>query len=84
MRRAAAVRRRTPGMAEVTAALAPALEPELRPLLSFDVGPDAVEQIAAKLVAWLTLDPGRARAGPRRAGGGGGAPLLAGRAWPRG
>ncbi len=53
------------GMAEVTAALAPALAPELRPLLSFDVGPDAVDQIASKLIAWLTLDPaerGRARA----------------------
>src|SRR5215217_8096906 len=45
------------GMAEVTATLAPALEPELRPLLSFDVGPDSVRQIADKLVAWLTLDP---------------------------
>ena len=63
------------GMAEVTATLAPALEPQLRPLLSFDVGPDAVEQIAAKLVAWLTLDPRRARTRPGRAGGGGGAPL---------
>ena len=53
------------GMAEVTATLAPALPPELRPLLSFDVGPDSVEQIADKLVTWLTLDPAvreRARA----------------------
>jgi glycosyltransferase involved in cell wall biosynthesis len=46
------------GMAEVTAVLAPALPEELRPLLSFEVGPRAVEQIAEKLVAWLTLDPG--------------------------
>ena len=45
------------GMAEVTAALAPAVAEELRPLLSFRVGPGAVEEIAAKLVAWLTLDP---------------------------
>jgi glycosyltransferase involved in cell wall biosynthesis len=45
------------GMAEVTAALAPALPEELRPLLSFEVGPESVEQIASKLVAWLTLDP---------------------------
>jgi glycosyltransferase involved in cell wall biosynthesis len=45
------------GMAEVTATLAPALEPELQPLLSFEVGPDSVRQIADKLVAWLTLDP---------------------------
>jgi glycosyltransferase involved in cell wall biosynthesis len=53
------------GMAEVTATLAPALEPELRPLLSFEVGPDSVRQIADKLVTWLTLDPAvreRARA----------------------
>jgi glycosyltransferase involved in cell wall biosynthesis len=46
------------GMAEVTATLAPALPEELRPLLSFEVGPRAVEQIAEKLVAWLALDPG--------------------------
>jgi glycosyltransferase involved in cell wall biosynthesis len=46
------------GMAEVTATLAPALPEELRSLLSFEVGPEAVEQIAEKLVAWLTLDPG--------------------------
>jgi glycosyltransferase involved in cell wall biosynthesis len=44
------------GMAEVTAALASALPEELRPLLSFEIGPRAVEEIAAKLVAWLTLD----------------------------
>jgi glycosyltransferase involved in cell wall biosynthesis len=51
------------GMAEVTATLAPALPEELRPLLSFKVGPDAVRQIADKLVAWLRLDPaGRERA----------------------
>jgi glycosyltransferase involved in cell wall biosynthesis len=44
------------GMAEVTAVLAPALEEELRPLLSFEVGPRAVDEIAAKLVRWLTLE----------------------------
>jgi glycosyltransferase involved in cell wall biosynthesis len=44
------------GMAEVTAVLAPALDEELRPLLSFTVGPGAVDEIAAKLVRWLTLD----------------------------
>jgi len=52
-------------MAEVSATLAPALDPELRPLLSFEVGPDSVRQIADKLVTWLTLDSGtreRARA----------------------
>src|ERR687896_1352961 len=42
------------GMAAVTATLAPALPAELRPLLSFRVGVDAVEQIADKLVTWLT------------------------------
>ena len=47
------------GMAEVTATLAPALPEELRPLLSFEVGPRAVEEIAEKLVAWLTLDPAK-------------------------
>ena len=51
------------GMAEVTAALAPALPAELRSLLSFEVGPGAVEEIARKLVAWLTLAvPERERA----------------------
>ena len=46
------------GMAEVTAMLAPAVPEEVRPLLSFQVGPGAVDEIATKLVAWLTLDPG--------------------------
>jgi len=51
------------GMAEVTATLAPAVDPALRPLLSFTPGPGAVEEIAAKLVRWLVLDPPeRARA----------------------
>jgi glycosyltransferase involved in cell wall biosynthesis len=45
------------GMAEVTATLAPALPDQLRPLMSFDVGPGAVREIADKLVTWLTLDP---------------------------
>jgi glycosyltransferase involved in cell wall biosynthesis len=45
------------GMAEVTAALAPALPESLRGLLAFDVGPDSVDQIASKLVTWLELDP---------------------------
>lgn len=44
------------GMAEVTGTLAPALPEKLRPLLSFEIGPRAVEEIASKLVAWLTLD----------------------------
>jgi glycosyltransferase involved in cell wall biosynthesis len=43
------------GLAEVTAALAPALDEGMRDLLSFTVGPGAVEEIADKLVRWLTL-----------------------------
>jgi glycosyltransferase involved in cell wall biosynthesis len=45
------------GMAEVTATLAPVVPEDVRPLLSFQVGPRAVDDIAEKLVAWLTLDP---------------------------
>jgi glycosyltransferase involved in cell wall biosynthesis len=45
------------GMAEVTATLRPALPEELRPLMSFDVGPGAVRDIGSKLVTWLRLDP---------------------------
>jgi glycosyltransferase involved in cell wall biosynthesis len=43
------------GLAEVSAALAPSLDEGLRPLLSFGLGPGAVEEIASKLTAWLTL-----------------------------
>ena len=45
------------GMAEVTATLRPALPEHLRHLMAFDVGPGAVDEIAAKLVEWLELDP---------------------------
>jgi glycosyltransferase involved in cell wall biosynthesis len=45
------------GLAEVSAALAPALEPPLQRLLGFEVGNGSVDEIASKLVAWLTLDP---------------------------
>src|SRR5829696_8872701 len=45
------------GMAEVTATLRPALPEHLRHLMSFEVGPGAVREIAEKLVTWLTLDP---------------------------
>jgi glycosyltransferase involved in cell wall biosynthesis len=45
------------GLAEVTESLAPALPPELRPLLAFERGPRAVEEIAARLVAWLRTSP---------------------------
>ena len=44
------------GLAEVTAELAPVLDEDLRPLLSFELGPAAVRDIADKLVRWLTLD----------------------------
>jgi len=51
------------GMAELTATLRPALPEHLRHLMSFDVGPGAVREIASKLVEWLELDPDeRARA----------------------
>ena len=50
------------GMAEVTATLRPALPEQLRPLMSFDVGPEAVREIASKLVEWLDAGPRRARA----------------------
>jgi glycosyltransferase involved in cell wall biosynthesis len=50
------------GLAEVTATLAPAVDGEVRPLLSFTSGPGAVVEIARKLVAWLRLDPVKTRA----------------------
>jgi glycosyltransferase involved in cell wall biosynthesis len=43
----------------VSAVLAPSLDPELQPLLGFEVGTGSVQEIARKLVAWLTLDPER-------------------------
>jgi len=43
------------GLAEVTGALTSAVDPELRGLLSFELGPGAVEQIADRLVRWLEL-----------------------------
>jgi glycosyltransferase involved in cell wall biosynthesis len=45
------------GLAEVTAALAGALPPEQRWLLSFERGPGAVDQIAERLIHWLDLPP---------------------------
>ena len=51
------------GLAEVTRTLAPAIDEQLRPLLSFERAPGAVEEIAAKLRAWLaTPDEPRERA----------------------
>ena len=42
------------GMAEVAHALAAAVPSEVRPWLTFQVGPDAVHQLAAGLTGWLT------------------------------
>jgi glycosyltransferase involved in cell wall biosynthesis len=47
------------GLAEVSKILAGALPEDLQPLLSFELGPDAVEQIAERLVRWLGLPPER-------------------------
>lgn len=47
------------GLSEVTRQLEPAVEPEVADLLSFELGPTAVWQIADKLVHWLTLAPAR-------------------------
>jgi glycosyltransferase involved in cell wall biosynthesis len=44
------------GMREVSLELADAVGPELAPLLSFPVGPGAVEEIAERVNAWLELD----------------------------
>jgi glycosyltransferase involved in cell wall biosynthesis len=44
------------GLAEVTRQLEPVVDERVRPLLSFERGPGAVEEIATKLVDWLTLD----------------------------
>jgi len=43
------------GLGEVTAVLSPAVGAELRPLLSFELGPGAVRDIAGKLAGWLSL-----------------------------
>jgi glycosyltransferase involved in cell wall biosynthesis len=47
------------GLAEVSKILAGALPDDLRPLLSFELADDAVEQIADRLIRWLQLEPGR-------------------------
>jgi glycosyltransferase involved in cell wall biosynthesis len=43
------------GLAEVTRTLEPAVPAEVAPLLSFERGPGAVEEIAAKLAVWLRM-----------------------------
>ena len=43
------------GLAEVTAVLRPAVSADLRSVLSFQLGPDVVAEIAGDLARWLTL-----------------------------
>jgi glycosyltransferase involved in cell wall biosynthesis len=43
------------GLAEVTELLAPAVPPNLRSQLSFELGPGAVREIADKLACWLSF-----------------------------
>ncbi|HEX8102344.1 MAG TPA: glycosyltransferase, partial [Solirubrobacteraceae bacterium] len=54
------------GLAEVAAALAGAVPDAVRPLLAFDVGPRAVEDLAAAVAAWLAA-PAEVRAAARDA-----------------
>ena len=54
------------GLAEVSHVLAAGVPPEIRPLLSFELGPGTVAGIAARLLAWLECEPAltvRAREG---------------------
>ena len=52
------------GAAEVSRELAAALDERLRGLVSFELGPGAVDAIATRLDAWLSLaPPERERAG---------------------
>ncbi|MEA2397247.1 MAG: hypothetical protein QOK25_803 [Thermoleophilaceae bacterium] len=51
------------GLAEVTRAFQPAVEPDIARLLSFQLGPGVVREIASKLVEWLEMpEEGRGRA----------------------
>ncbi|MEA2439296.1 MAG: hypothetical protein QOH76_720 [Thermoleophilaceae bacterium] len=45
------------GLVEVTRQLREAVDEDVRPLLSFERGPGAVEEIARKLTAWLAMAP---------------------------
>src|SRR3954468_8282153 len=47
------------GLAEVSRGLQEAVDQEIRPLLSFELGPGAVEEIADRLGDWLTLPADR-------------------------
>jgi glycosyltransferase involved in cell wall biosynthesis len=54
------------GMAEVARALAQAARPEVRPWLTFEIGPHAVDELAGGLAAWLEA-PADLRASTRDA-----------------
>jgi glycosyltransferase involved in cell wall biosynthesis len=45
------------GLAEVSRQLQEAVDEQVRPLLSFERGQGAVEEIAGKLNTWLAIDP---------------------------
>jgi glycosyltransferase involved in cell wall biosynthesis len=47
------------GLAEVTRSFQPAVEPDIARLLSFQLGPGVVREIASKLVEWLELPEDR-------------------------
>jgi glycosyltransferase involved in cell wall biosynthesis len=49
------------GMKEVSRELAAAMPAELADLLSFEVAPGAVEDIAARINRWLAISPARRR-----------------------
>ena len=71
------------GLAEVTAVLGEGIDEDLRPLLQFERGPRAVNEIADKLVRWLTLEDARRAAASWRCRTWR-APATAGKASPRG
>jgi glycosyltransferase involved in cell wall biosynthesis len=54
------------GLAEVTRELAVRVPEDARELLAFDLGPDAVRDLAARLAGWLEADEGL-RAATRKA-----------------
>jgi glycosyltransferase involved in cell wall biosynthesis len=54
------------GLQEVTRAFEPAVEPDIARLLSFELGPGAVREIAQRLADWLAL-PAETRARARAA-----------------
>ncbi|HET8593475.1 MAG TPA: glycosyltransferase, partial [Solirubrobacterales bacterium] len=53
------------GMREVARLLADVIDPDLRPLLGFGVGPNAIAELAERLAGWLALDRDRRRSAGR-------------------